>query len=54
MKRNTLNKCIMWASNLILTMATISISQCCVIYIYQPAVDINLKRKILQAHKKII
>ncbi len=38
-------------SNMILSIATISISQCCLVFIYQPQVDANLKTKILQAKK---
>lgn len=52
MKKIILNKCIFVMSNLVLFMATISISQCCVAQIYQPSVDADLKNKIMQANKK--
>lgn len=39
-------------SNLVLFIATTSISQCCNTQIYQPSVDEDLKNKIIQANKK--
>lgn len=50
MKKNILNKCIFVMSNLVLFIATTSISQCCNSHIYQPIVDADLKNKIIQAN----
>jgi len=52
MKRMILNKCIFVMSNVVLFMATSSIYQCCMGFIYQPSVDEDLKNKIIQANKK--
>lgn len=38
--------------NLVLFMATTSITQCCLGFIYQPSIDTDLKNKIIQANKK--
>lgn len=52
MKKIILDKCIFVMSNLVLFIATTSISQCCNGVIYQPSVDADLKNKIMQANKK--
>lgn len=39
-------------SNLVLFMATTSISQCCTGVIYQPSADADLKERIIQANNK--
>lgn len=52
MKKIILNKCIFVMSNLVLFIATTSISQCSLIYMYQPSIDTDLKNKIIQATKK--
>lgn len=52
MKKNLLSRCIIGVSNLVLLIAATSISQCSFANMYQPMVDANLKRKILQVQKK--
>lgn len=52
MKKGILNKCIFVMSNLVLFMATTSISQCCTGVIYQPNVDADLKERITQTNNK--
>jgi cyclic lactone autoinducer peptide len=51
-KKAILNKCIFVMSNLVLFMATTSISQCCTGVIYQPSVDADLKERIIQTNNK--
>lgn len=52
MKKINFNKGNILLANMVLLVATVSISQCCYIFMYQPQVDANLKTQLHQAKNK--